>query len=124
MICEGKSSLPIGLKMAKPRVSSTVSLAGSFALGSFRTDGFLSSTTAVFGVSWVCEAEYPIRSASNTTAGIGQSFLHWILRPVGIAPVVAGRAVWAEGRCVPALEDSLLAGRIASLAQAFIPEVQ
>jgi hypothetical protein len=110
--------------MAKPRVSSTVSLAGSLALGSFRTDGFLSSTAAVFGVSWVCEAEYPIKSASNTKAGIGQSFVHRILRATGVAVVVAGRAVWAEVRCVPVLEDCLLGGRIASLAHAFIPGVQ
>jgi hypothetical protein len=102
-----------------------LSLAGSFALGSFRTDGFLSSTAAVFGVSWVCEAEYPIRSASNTKAGIGQNFVHRILRATwAVVVVVAGRTVWAEGRCVPALEDSLLAGSIASLAQAFIPGVQ
>jgi hypothetical protein len=101
------------------------SLTGSLTLDSFRTDGFLSSTATVFGVSWVCEAEYPIRSASNTKAGIGQNFVQRILRATGaVVVVVAGRAVWAEVRCVPVLEDGLLGGRIASLAHAFIPGVQ
>ena len=121
MSWEGKSSLPIGLNGANPRVNSMVVRCGSGVAGVLRTEAFLAG-----GVLGCCprlvDAAYPIINARTTRAGIGQSLVQRIWLFERLAGVVAGWADVAEGRGLAV--ELLLGGRMASFAQAFMPGVQ